>query len=51
MDSNIITWFISKIFKKFQIFQRLLKKLKFLQKFLQNFIFCREIPGRSKIDF
>ncbi len=33
-----------------QIFQRLLKKLKFLRKFLQNFILCREIPG-SKIDF
>ncbi len=28
-----------------------MKKLKFLRKFLQNFILCREIPGRSEIDF
>ncbi len=34
-----------------QIFQKLLKKLMFLQKFLENFILFWEIPGRSKIDF
>ncbi len=37
--------------EKLQIFQRLSKKLKFLRKFLQNFVLCREIPRRSKIDF
>ncbi len=39
------------ILEKLQIFQKLLKKLKFLRKFLQNFIIYREIPGRFKIDF
>ncbi len=37
--------------EKLQIFQRLLKKLKFLWKFLQNFILCWEIPAWFKIDF
>ncbi len=37
--------------ENFQNFQTLFKKLKFLRKFLQNFILCREIPGRSKIYF
>ncbi len=37
--------------EKLQIFQGLLKKLKFLRKFLQDFILCREIPERSKIYF
>ncbi len=31
--------------------QRLKKKVKFLRKFLQNFLLCWEIPGRSKVDF
>ncbi len=38
------------ILGKLQILQVLLKKLKFLRKFLQHFILCREILGRSKID-
>ncbi len=37
--------------EKLPIFQRFLKKLKFLRKFLQSFILRREIPGRSKIEF
>ncbi len=37
--------------EKLQNFQKLLKKLKFLRKFLQNFTLCREISGRSKIKF
>ncbi len=37
--------------KKLQIFQKLWKKLKFLRKFLQNFILCQEIPGRSSTNF
>ncbi len=40
-----------KILEELQIFQKLLKKMKVLRKFLQNFILCREISGRSKIDF
>ncbi len=32
-------------------FLEIFEEMKFLRKFLQNFILCREIPGRSKIDF
>ncbi len=39
------------ILEKLQLFQRLSKRLTFLQKFLQNFIIRRQVPGRSKIDF
>ncbi len=39
------------ILEKLQIFQVLLKKLKFLREFLQNFILCQEISGGPKIDF
>ncbi len=37
--------------EKLQIFQGLLEKLKFLRKFLQNFILCREIPEGLKLIF
>ncbi len=37
--------------EKLQIFQKPLKKLKFLRKFLQKFILGQENPGMFKINF